>query len=452
MRGRSAASSARPSLTARGGHRATSAGGRIACLAVVVGFVGPRATSAQQEFLVTQSELYINATVIDGRGGPPRPASAILVWGGEVRGIGSRGQMSIPQGTRIVDLGGAFVIPGFIDAQASPRTEADLHQLLAAGITGVRDGNLALAEYERRGRGKFGEDPVPQPFIGGPVLDYGPDAVGVPLDSEERAVEAVQRQGDDDAEFVSVSPTVPADWLVAMARAARRADAAIWLDRSDGWLLGLRAGADVASRLVSGDPEMLPEGGPSLDSETHAEWLSRVEPDGAEMDRAVSALLSRDASVVPLLVSAERTSGCATRRAACRALTDQEREQLWTTWPKAEALVRALQEQGVRLLVGSDAPRSSEFGAGFHRELELLVNAGLSELEVIGMATRNAATVLGQLHERGTIEPGKRADFLILENDPTVDIENASQIAMIVLGGRPWRLTDEGTWERARFN
>ncbi len=429
-------------------------------VAGVVGLtVGP--VSAQdRQFLTTQSELFINVTVIDGRGGAPRLRSAVLVWGGRIQGVGSRGQMTIPQGTTVVDLDGAFMVPGFIDAHASPRTPDDLRAMLAAGITGVREGAMSREVFEERGRGSFADEPSPLVYIGGPLLDGAGAVIGVPLDSEEAAIEEVGNQINGDAAFVSLSPSVPADWIVAIARAARRQDTPLWIDRSDGWLLSLRAGADVASRLISGDPDMLPEGErdayqaavASGAVRTYAPWLERIDPEGPEVERAVSALLSRDATVVPLLASAEAPFGCATRDAECEAVSEAERAALRSAWPKAAALVRALHREGVRLLVGSDAPATTAWGAGFHREMQLLVDAGIPALEVLSMATRNAAIALGQLHERGTLEPGKRADFLILDGDPVADIRNARRISLLAIGGRPWRLDRDGRWERVRFD
>jgi len=66
------------------------------------------------------------------------------------------------------------------------------------------------------------------------------------------------------------------------------------------------------------------------------------------------------------------------------------------------------------------------------------------------MATRNGAIALGELHRRGTIEPDKRADFVVLAGDPTVDIRNTGRIRMVVLDGRGWISRRGGGFERLR--
>ncbi|MDE2943435.1 MAG: amidohydrolase family protein [Gemmatimonadota bacterium] len=417
--------------------------------------------AGQDAFITSQSELFTNVTVIDGRGGPPRPSSSVLVWGGRIRDIGTQGSVAAPEGTVVVDLSGSYLIPGFIDAHASPRTTEELRALLAAGITGVRDGATSLAAFEERGRGGFGEDPVPVVYVGGPVLETGDAARGAALESEAAAIAEVARQAADGAGFVSVASSVPPSWLVGVARAARRAEVPLWADRRQGgWLLALRAGSAVGSPLVSGDPELLPEGerGPfealadAGQVPIQVAWLERLEPQGPDVDRAVTALLSNDSALLPLLASASAPLDCPADVATCAPLSDEERTALQAVWPRAEALVRTFHGHGVRLLVGSDAPRTTRWGEGFHREMRLLVEAGISHLEVLGMATRNGAVALGQLHERGTIEIGKRADFLVLEANPLADIRNARRISLVVIDGDAWTFDREGSWRRVRFN
>ncbi len=287
--------------------------------AVAAGLPGGLAGAGQDTFIALQSELFTNVTVIDGRGGPPRPSSAVLVRGGRIQDVGAQGSVAAPEGTVVVDLSGSYLIPGFIDAHASPRTTDELRALLAAGITGVRDGAVSLAAFAERGRGGFGEDPVPAVYIGGPVLDAGDAPRGAALASEAAAVAEVARQAADGAGFVSVASRVPPPWLVGIARAARRAGVPLWADRREGgWLLALRAGSAVASPLVSGDSELLPESarGPF---EAFADagrvpariaWLERLEPYGPDVDRAVTALLSNDSALMPLLASASALLDC----------------------------------------------------------------------------------------------------------------------------------------------
>ncbi|MGH6953397.1 MAG: amidohydrolase family protein, partial [Alphaproteobacteria bacterium] len=103
----------------------------------------------------------------------------------------------------------------------------------------------------------------------------------------------------------------------------------------------------------------------------------------------------------------------------------------------ALANARRLSEAGVLLVAGTDAPYPGAFyGEGLHRELELLVEAGLTPVEAIGAATRNAAALVHELAEWGTLDPGKRADLLIVAGDPSRDIRATRNIEFVFQNGR----------------
>ena len=77
-------------------------------------------------------------------------------------------------------------------------------------------------------------------------------------------------------------------------------------------------------------------------------------------------------------------------------------------------------------------------GVSLHRELELLVEAGIPEAEVILLATRNGARGLGKEDLFGVIAPGLSADLLLLRRDPLIKIQNTRSIETVYLGGRPF--------------
>ncbi|MGH3721447.1 MAG: amidohydrolase family protein [Pseudonocardiaceae bacterium] len=84
--------------------------------------------------------------------------------------------------------------------------------------------------------------------------------------------------------------------------------------------------------------------------------------------------------------------------------------------------VAALRAAGVPVLAGTDTPNSgTAAGASLHRELELLVRAGLTPAEALTAATAAPARWFG-LHGRGRTAPGCQADLLLVDGDPTVDI------------------------------
>ena len=101
--------------------------------------------------------------------------------------------------------------------------------------------------------------------------------------------------------------------------------------------------------------------------------------------------------------------------------------------------VKVLYDLGVNILVGTDstgAPHRMFFGWDLHREMELLVEAGMKPMDVVVSASRKAAEYLGQEKELGAIEPGKNADLIILSNNPLENIRNTRSIEQVIYAGR----------------
>jgi len=118
-------------------------------------------------------------------------------------------------------------------------------------------------------------------------------------------------------------------------------------------------------------------------------------------------------------------------------ITDMKRGEL--VHEKTTTLVKLMQSLGVGLLAGSDSGASNDFtfpGWPLHRELELLVESGLSPMEALQTATRNPARFLGELPRNGTVEPGKTANLVLLTANPLEDIRNTRKIDAVVLKGK----------------
>lgn len=101
------------------------------------------------------------------------------------------------------------------------------------------------------------------------------------------------------------------------------------------------------------------------------------------------------------------------------------------------ALTRKMFEHGVRLVVGTDSPTAWIVpGASFHDEMTLLRDAGIPEPDVLRMATSEGARALGLDQEIGFVQPGYRADIVVLNSNPLERIENTRSILMVVQAGR----------------
>ena len=119
------------------------------------------------------------------------------------------------------------------------------------------------------------------------------------------------------------------------------------------------------------------------------------------------------------------------------AQRDKYKDATWTWWmklmtPIAQENVRKISEAGGIIALGTD--KSS--GPAVHREMELLVDAGISPLDVIRIATLHGAKFLGKERELGSISEGKLADMLLLDADPLQDINNMKRINSVIKNGQ----------------
>ena len=101
------------------------------------------------------------------------------------------------------------------------------------------------------------------------------------------------------------------------------------------------------------------------------------------------------------------------------------------------AVIRAAQRRGVKLLAGTDYQVGSPGipGASLHWELEFFVQAGIPPLEVLRIATEQAAEAVGAEDDVGTLEVGKLADIVLLDANPLEDIKNTQAIWRVIKGG-----------------
>jgi Tol biopolymer transport system component len=126
--------------------------------------------------------------------------------------------------------------------------------------------------------------------------------------------------------------------------------------------------------------------------------------------------------------------------AAGNGFYDAEEETRWrgranegSIGASMETVARFVRAGG-RVAIGSDAP-AVPYGRGFQTELLLLAEAGIPHEQILRMATAQGALALGLDHEIGTLEPGRLADYLIVDGDPLARIEDAARIVSVARGG-----------------
>jgi imidazolonepropionase-like amidohydrolase len=117
--------------------------------------------------------------------------------------------------------------------------------------------------------------------------------------------------------------------------------------------------------------------------------------------------------------------------------TEAHAAEHWHILAQKKALIDALAKADGRVVAGSATPNPYVIpGASLHRELELLVEAGLTPMQALRAATQVAAELLGQEAHLGTLAEGKVADLVILDGNPLADIRQIRHVEVVLRDGQ----------------
>jgi imidazolonepropionase-like amidohydrolase len=382
----------------------------------------------------------VGVQLIDGRSGPPVTDATVVVRGDRVIAAGRRDAVTVPGGAEVVSGHGGSLIPGLIDAHFHIERLYQLPaQFLKHGVTSVRDPGEWIHVY----------DPVRQPgllmprfFLTGPHLDQKPVAhpgTSLVVETAEDTRRAVNRFVDEGASAIKVYYHLPPELIrVACATAHERGvpvTAHLEIVDADA---AIRAGLDGVEHVTSfgtalADPRQAERfrADVTLDNRArgpgrYALWSAIDLDTSPRVKPLIELLRARKTVVSPTLAVFEVRRGD-------KGATD-ERVRGYETMLRFVGLCH---RAGIPIVVGShsDVPKA-ERGWAYHRELELLVECGLTPLEAIGAATRNNAAFFRVSDRLGTIEPDRQADLVLIDGDPRQDIKTLRQVRGVMLGGR----------------
>jgi imidazolonepropionase-like amidohydrolase len=330
------------------------------------------------------------------------------------------------------------LLPGLIDAHVHVMGEG-LDEALAFGVTTVLDqANDAAWVDALRARGRGAEVftaglPATAPGGHGTQFGFRPPAVRGPEDAET---------------FVTRWQDSGADWIKLIIEFGHGGWRVPGLDQATVEALVAAAGAAGAMTVAHASEQRTARWA----IEAGVAGLVHVFADAPVDPALAAAMAARGQFVVPTLAVLESMAnggGAALAEDARVApfLTAAQRASLAQRFPgsvgsevlrrRVLANILALHRAGVPVLAGSDAPNpGTAQGLSLHRELQLLVEAGLTPAEALAAATALPAAHF-RLDDRGELAPGRRADLLLVEGDPLTDIGASLSIAAIWQRGEP---------------
>ncbi len=427
-----------------------------------------------------------NVTVIDAANGV-RENQTVVVRGDTIVSVEEAG--SAPRVAEVVDGTGRWLIPGLWDMHVHLTYDDELTPAMAGlflrwGVTSVRDTGGLLHEVRpvvdaMRAQGAI----APRVFFAGPLLDGGrvvydgdgrPE-IGIANSGVEQARANVAALADAGVDFIKIYEMVTPEVFDALAAAG----AELGLPIAAHVPLSLRA-REVAPRVNSMEhmrnvemdcaaaPEQLlanrrsvlgedpDEPGAPLRARLHTlQRLPAIAAFDSEQCDAVMAAMASTIQVPTLRLNAfplrpvfARDDFFAALEGAPAAIATSWRAagEAWRAAPTAADTVFAgwslrtvgeMYRRGIPIGAGTDTPINYALpGDALHDELEMLVRAGLPPLEAIRAATIRPAEFFGLEGEMGRIEPGMRADLVLLSADPLAEITNTRRIEAVISRGR----------------
>jgi len=433
----------------------------------------PRPLSAQY-WSLQDTFVLTDVNVVDVRTGEIRSDQVVIIEKNRIREVGPRKSTRYPRNAPSASARGGYLIPGLWDMHVHlvfgdwfPHAQdISLPLFVANGITGVRDMGSELSIVQKwRNDIEDGQLLGPRIFSSGPMLD-GPKprfpssvAIATPEDGR-KAVDNLKQGG---ADFIKLQSLIPRDAVFAIAEEARKQEIPFEGHVPDSVRASEMSDAGMHSfeHLIG-----IFEGSSPLEDEflkgdkNESKFLSSYDPARAA---ALAAILAKNQTwQCPTLVW-ERGGNLLDVTDFSKNIRAKYVPAYWkdVTWKKFTSevqtefnsddlatrqkfvekeleVVQLLHKAGVPFLAGTDTPPGVYIFPGFslHDELQRFVDAGFTPLEALQTTTLNPALFFHMEGDLGTVERGKLADLVILEENPLKDIRNTQKVAAVILNGR----------------
>jgi imidazolonepropionase-like amidohydrolase len=394
------------------------------------------------DFTVTQPDavplVISNVRLLDVMTGDVTPNSSVAIQDGRIARVRPGGLVNVPAGAQTVDGAGGTLLPGLMDNHYHYWWPFTGSELLASGVTTVRDPGVALADgVDFKDAIRLGILAGPDIYTAGPLIDgaggYHP-MVDVSIEDPAAAASLVRALHNQGADLLKVYFLLEPDVLRAVVDEAHILGLPVtghigvrtsWNDAMDAGIDGfnhVRVWRDLLPEDTqpTGENETLDSGRNPL-GRMQADW-NQIDPDSPEVQALIDRLAASGTAIDPTLFIQQVGDGARPRFSLEEFATAQE------GFDRMQRFVKNAVDAGVPLLAGTD-------NVSLFDELETYADAGISSLEILRAATVNGARWLGQEDAFGTIEPGRLAHLIVVDGDPLEDVSALRDIALVVKHG-----------------
>lgn len=367
------------------------------------------------------------------------PDGTVEIRAGRIVSVHAGAPSRVAVGTTVIDAQGKTVIPGLMDNHYHFWDIFQGSGLISHGVTTIRDPGAAVSmSTNLRDAIRDGLDLGPTIYTAGPLIDgvggYHP-YVDVELSSPAAAAPLVRSLKAQGVDLLKVYFLLEPSVLKAVVDEAHKQGLKVTghIGVHTGWGEAMSDGIDGLNHIrVWRDilpPELQPSGAnESLDAEKaevprmQADWRL-VDPDGPQAGALINQMVAGHVGFDPTLhiqhIDPSQRSGLSLEQYAVAR----------DSYTRMGRFVARAAKAGVLLLAGTD-----DEGSLFD-EMEAYADVGIPPLDVLRAATVNGALWLGKEAEFGTLEPGRRADLVIVDGNPLVNIKDVRKVSVVVKNG-----------------